>query len=478
MPITETYQRHAQQHPEKTAIQTGTESIQYKDWHRLVCRTAAWLNSQKRTNKRIAFMLPNGLPFLQLFAGAAAAGWTAVPFDPRWSRAECIERLLLCKPDLFITERPFPEYEDALALEECLADIRKRPVADEPDIDDEEPFYIGFTSGSTGAPKAFIRSQRSWIESFRISSRDFQLSAEDRAVIPGPLFFSHFLYGAMNTLFLGGTVDLLHKFSTHRLEKTIDSLPVTALYTVPTMTEAMSSENRRIERPLKIISSGANWSQHAKNAFQKAYPNLLLYDFYGTSELSFVSVSAPRDFQVKPASVGRPFQNVDVSIRRNSGDIADTGEVGKIYVKSPMVFSGYLQEQAGFPRPDESGWMTVGDMGWMDDDGYLYISGRENSMIVYGGINIFPEEIEAVLTSHPEVEEAAVVGIADDYWGEKAAAVIKGGASVKELKALCRRRLAPYKIPRSWHVVEELPHTAGGKIARSLVRKQLKELIK
>jgi len=114
----------------------------------------------------------------------------------------------------------------------------------------------------------------------------------------------------------------------------------------------------------------------------------------------------------------------------------------------------------------------------MDEDGYLYITGRENSMIVYGGINIFPEEVEGVLLSHPEVEEAAVIGIRDDYWGEKAAAVIKGKAPVKELKAYCKSRLAPYKVPRMWHYLEQIPHTSGGKIARHLLKEQLKDVIR
>jgi len=477
VPITETYQYHANRYPQKTAVQIDEMSVSYLEWHQLVCRTAGWLSAKKTKNKRMAFSLPNGLPFLQLFAGAAMAGWTAVPFDPRWSPSECREKLSLCKAELFISDQPFPALEQTLLLNECLDEINHALVL-EPRTFDDEPFYIGFTSGSTGAPKAFIRSHRSWIESFRISSRDFQLSAGDSVVIPGSLFFSHFLYGAMTTLYLGGTVYLLKKFSPSRLENAVARNPVTTLFTVPTMTEALRAENRRIDKPVKVISSGANWSRQAKKAIQKAHPHLSLFDFYGTSEMSFVSVSAPEDFHVKPDSVGRPFHNVDVAIRSSSGEAVRTGEVGKIFVKSPMLFSGYLQEAAAASPIDENGWMTVDDMGWMDEDGYLYITGRENSMIVYGGINIFPEEVEGVLLSHPEVEEAAVIGIRDDYWGEKAAAVIKGKAPVKELKTYCKSRLAPYKVPRMWHYLEQIPHTSGGKVARHLLKEQLKDVIR
>ncbi|MDA1475996.1 AMP-binding protein [Bacillus changyiensis] len=474
MPITETYQSHAEHDPKKIAIQTEAEIIDYQTWYQLVLRTASWLKRKKRMNERLVFSLPNGVPFLQLFAGAAMAGWTAIPFDQRFSLTECSERLSLCKPDLIIAEHPFPGHSNVILLETCLHEIENTPLDPVPHVNDDLPFYIGFTSGSTGSPKAFSRSHQSWIESFHNSSRNFQLSKEDRVVIPGSLFFSHFLYGAMNTLFLGGTIDLLKKFSLTDLEQTIAQQPVTTLYTVPTMTNALSSENRQIDKPVKVISSGANWSKHAKEKLRKKYPSLSLYHFYGTSELSFISVSTPQDDEKKPDSVGLPFHHVEVDIRTSSGKSAKPGEIGKIYVKSPMVFSGYLQEQTDLHSPDENDWMTVHDVGWKDEDGYLYLIGRENSMIVYGGINIYPEEIESVLSSHPHVEEVAVIGVNDDYWGEKAAAVIKGKASVKELKAWCKRQLAHYKTPRIWYFTEQIPHTTSGKIARHLLKQQLK----
>lgn len=136
-----------------------------------------------------------------------------------------------------------------------------------------------------------------------------------------------------------------------------------------------------------------------------------------------------------------------------------------------MRFSGYVNGST----PDE--WMTVDDMGYVDEEGFLYILGRENGMIVYGGLNIFPEEIERVLLACPEVESAAVVGIPDEYWGEIAVAVILGNANARTLKALCKQKLASYKIPKKWVFADSLPETSNGKIARSRVKKWLEESI-
>lgn len=184
-----------------------------------------------------------------------------------------------------------------------------------------------------------------------------------------------------------------------------------------------------------------------------------------------MTYSSPEDSKRKPHSAGRPFHNVQIEIRSAAGERCQPGETGKIFVKSPMRFSGYVNGSA----PDESGWMTVDDMGCVDDEGFLYISGRENGMIVYGGLNIFPEEVERVLLSCPEVKNAAVVGIPDEYWGEIAVAVIQGNTNARKLKAWCKQTLASYKIPKKWVFAESLPETSSGKIARSRVKKWLEE---
>ncbi|MFP7231750.1 acyl-CoA synthetase [Bacillus subtilis] len=474
MTITHTYSSTAETSPGRVAIHTESQQITYRDWARLVSQTANWLRSQPSMPKRVAILLPNSVAFLQLFAGAAAAGCTAIPIDTRWSAAECKERLSVSNADLVVTTAFFKHKlmdseTPVVLLDNCMANIAEESTAPLPIVDPEHPFYMGFTSGSTGKPKAFTRSHRSWIESFTCTESDFSISSNDTVLIPGTLMSSHFLYGAISTLFLGGTVCLLKKFSPSQTKEWLNREPVSVLYTVPTMTDALTRIEGFPSNPVKVISSGADWSAESKKKLAATWPHLKLYDFYGTSELSFVTYSLPEDSQRKPHSAGRPFHNVQIEIRNADGERCQPGEIGKIFVKSPMRFSGYVNGS----RPDE--WLTVDDMGFVDEDGFLYISGRENGMIVYGGLNIFPEEIERVLLSCPEVENAAVIGIPDEYWGEIAVAVIHGNTDARKLKAWCKQKLASYKIPKKWVFTECLPETSSGKIARSRLRKWLEE---
>ncbi|QRZ93977.1 AMP-binding protein [Bacillus subtilis] len=474
MTITHTYSSTAETSPGRVAILTESEQITYQDWDRLVAQTANWLRSQPSMPNRVAFLLPNSLAFLQLFAGAAAAGCTAIPLDTRWSPAECMERLSISDADLVVTSAFYKNKlihskTPVVLLDNCMANIEEESAAPLPIIDPEHPFYMGFTSGSTGKPKAFTRSHRSWIESFTCTETDFSISSDDTVLIPGTLISSHFLYGAVSTLYLGGTVCLLNKFSPAQTKEWLNREAVSVLYTVPTMTDALTRIEGFPDSPLKIISSGADWPAESKKKLAAIWPQLRLYDFYGTSELSFVTFSSPEDSKRKPHSAGRPFHNVQIEIRGAKGERCQPEEIGKIFVKSPMRFSGYVNGST----PDE--WMTVDDMGCVDEEGFLYISGRENGMIVYGGLNIFPEEVERVLLSCPEVENAAVVGMPDEYWGEIAVAVIRGSANARKLKAWCKQKLASYKIPKKWVFADSLPETSSGKIARSRVKKWLKE---
>ena len=197
-----------------------------------------------------------------------------------------------------------------------------------------------------------------------------------------------------------------------------------------------------------------------------------MYEFYGASELSFVSFLSDEGNRLKPNSVGQPFHNVDIQIRLENGEVAPNGEIGKIFIRSTMLFSGYLEPRTATIQSieDGEGWVTVDDMGYLDENGFLYVIGREKNMILSGGVNLFPEEIEAVLSQHPAVEEVAVVGLEDSYWGQIPVALIKGNAPKKELKRLCRDKLSVYKIPRKWFFVDELPYTTSGKIARRQVQ--------
>ncbi len=212
------------------------------------------------------------------------------------------------------------------------------------DIDGKQPFYMGFTSGTTGDPKAFIRSHNSWLASFDCTQIDFQLDENDHVLIPGALIHSHFLYGVISTLYLGGTVYLLEKFSPNRTLSLIETHPITVVYLVPTMIAALLMEEHSIEKPVKFLSSGAKWEDHSKQHLQTMFPHFSMVEFYGASELSFITVLTNADNERKPGSVGRPCHNVEIQIRQDNSEPAKPMETGKIYVRSNMLFNGYLEK--------------------------------------------------------------------------------------------------------------------------------------
>ncbi|MDQ1000457.1 long-chain acyl-CoA synthetase [Neobacillus niacini] len=482
--ITESYKTFAKSSPNKIAIRTNHQQISYQKWYELINQTANWLHSLHSENKTIGILLPNGIPFLQLFAGASKAGWIAVPYDMKWNITELEKKVQLSNPSIIVTTREIfsqikKRIPNVMILDDLLQEI---PQFDSTTLRKAEanlPFYIGFTSGTTGNPKAFVRSQDSWVASFDCNRFDFGLDESDHVLICGALIHSHFLYGAISTLYLGGTVFLLEKFSPIEGLAWIHSFRITTIYVVPTMLEAFLKEGNQMDRAIKIISSGAKWSEKSKLNIRNIFPNMAMYEFYGASELSFITVLSDKKGIQKATTVGKPCYGVEVQIRQPNQELAKPNETGKIYVRSKLVIDGYFDQDGRtiYSFQDDEGWATVHDMGYLDEDGFLYIVGRENNMILYGGINIFPEEIEKVISLHPNVEEVAVIGLSDLYWGQIVAAVVKGKCNPLELKRFCKTHLSSYKIPRKWFFLSEMPYTTSGKIARAELIKRMESKV-
>lgn len=478
--ITSTYEMHVKNHPEKIAVYTENLAINYRDWAELIQKTANWLTNSVGKEGNVGILLPNGIPFLQLFAGASAAGLIVVPLDVKWKRGELEQRLALAKPSIVITTKALSQRfglnsHEVLIWEEIAENIQEAETVMQVQSVEETLFYMGFTSGTTGVPKAFVRHHQSWIKSFSSSRNNLELSGTDHVLIPGALVHSHFLYGAICTLYLGGTVYLQPTFSPRNVLDWMQRLPITVIYTVPTMNEAIVAQSIQMKQPFKIISSGAKWNEASKNKIRKRFPNMMMYEFYGASELSFVTYLHDAWNQEKPMSVGKACDGVHLEIRDANGNEVENGVIGKIYVKSPLLFAGYVQPNTDVLQTlqDDNGWVTVDDLGYLDDEGFLYLVGREKSMIICGGENVYPEEVEAVLLTHPDVEEAAVIGVENRYWGQVPVAFIQGDVPRSELRKLCRDQLSTFKVPKKWYFVEAFDYTTSGKIARHALEKLL-----
>lgn len=510
MLITDTFCLYSKENPNKTAIQLKEQNITYGKLHKLINQTAHALLSltkqarKKENTHRVAFLLDNSIEFLQLFLAAAKIGWIAVPLDTKWNKHEIETIMEKAHPDVLITQEKYVDKLSNISSDFPFIIIERNGESSKlsgntrvpfkqlvhqqldcepsiPKVSKHAPFYMGFTSGTTGTPKAYTRSHHSWVESFNGSHVEFGLDSNDHVLVPGPLVHSLFLYASIHTLSIGGTVHLLEKFSAPKVVEALSERAITVVYGVPTMFEAIfhfihkHSEYRKPPTHFRtIISSGAKWSPVSKQQFASIFPDVSLFEFYGASELSFVTVLDPKGNAEKPDSVGRPFHHVKISLRDAEGKKVKPGEVGKLYIHSKMVFSGYDQNEAETKRVLQDGWATVGDFARQDEEGYIYIVGREKNMIIYGGLNVFPEEVETVLLQLPDINEAAVVGVSDEYWGEKIVAFIKfkEGKQLKkrEIQSFCRKQLAHYKCPREVIFVHTFPYTSSGKIARNTLK--------
>ncbi|WP_332694350.1 AMP-binding protein [Halalkalibacter lacteus] len=484
MIIGETIKQTATRYPDKIAISCDGEQITYKELHTTIHFMKQQIVTVLRSpmKKKVAFLLENDHQFLSLFLAISQLGAIAIPLDPKWSKDDLHYILTDCSPDLFIGEPIIPE-----VVSLSLHDLTEQKAIHLPvqDISDDHLFYIGYTSGTTGKPKGYLRTHSSWIHSFSVSDIVFNIENKDVIFAPGPLVHSHFLYAALHALHIGATVFITKKFRADAVHQTLTTYPITILYLVPTMFSALNDVYSKTGSPItnlkKVISAGAKWQTGLKQKAKVLIPHAEVFEFYGASELSLVSVLDEKGYLENSESVGRAVPGVEVSIRRLDGTKASIGEIGKLFVKSKLVFSGYHNEQKATNEVFYGSFATVGDLAFLDDQGYITLVGREKNMIISGGLNIYPEEVEKVLSTLSQIDEVTVIGLEDTYWGEKLVAVIKwqegNRLTNQQLKQFCKQKLASYKCPQQFIELESFPYTTSHKIARKEVIKLVERKI-
>ena len=441
-------------------------------------------------------------------------------------------------------------------MEAALRDMGDQSPAPSPPPTPETPFYIGFTSGSTGLPKGFRRHHHSWAETFRITLETFGPVAGGRVLAPGRMSHSLFLFGALLGLWSGGGTSLQSRFSAGRTLATLADGSCPVMVSVPSqLLMLLTAARRRRIGPIPqlklLLISGARWTHENTAQLQELFPQARIITFYGASETSYVSwMQATPD--APPQAVGRPFGNVQVhigaadtlpqasgpggSMRPSANAIpsssspispasspatptassAPSGKAspptqedhavpssrpqpGLIWIRSPMLFIDYVNGQDTTAARRVGEWLTVRDIGWQDAQGNLYLVGRENRMIVTHARNLFPEEVEARLMAHPDISQAAVLGLPDPQRGQVVHAVlmrpsdedshtpsITGSAETEasaltpmtpaptEVVAWCQQALESYKVPRHWWRWQgDWPMTASGKTDLTAIRQAL-----
>ena len=220
-----------------------------------------------------------------------------------------------------------------------------------------------------------------------------------------------------------------------------------------------------------VMASGSAMSTEMRKAAMELFGDVL-YDLYGSTEVGWVAIARPEDMIDHPGTVGKPVPGIQIAIYNQDGDRLDAGEVGEIYIKSDVMFEGYT---SGDSKEVRDGYMTIGDLGYVDDEGFLFIEGRADDMVVVGGENIYPVEIEEALDNLDGVDDVAVMGVPDDEYGEVLGAFVVGNVTVEQVQKHCKDQLASYKVPKRVEILDELPRTSTGKVLKRELIEQAEE---
>lgn len=411
----------------------------------------------------IAVACGNRWELAPLFLACSAIGVSFTAFNPVLTAHELAYQVGELRPRLFL-------HPDRVSLEQLLDADDGQTI--EPTGDEWGPLMVRFSSGTTGKPKAMVSSQRAQLENYRLMIAMLDMRPGDIHLVTGPLGHAA-LHAGLPQLLAGGTVTLMGRFDKSCFWHDCAAYGATNALVVPTMLSGALDHAGEAPTLHRLLSTAATLAPALKQRLADRFPHVGLVEAYGSSEFGYVSALMPDEQQSHPRSVGRPLPGQDVAIFDDDGKICAPGDVGTIHVRSSELITRHIGSVRPTPTAAEQrgqGWLTSGDLGYLDASGFLYISDRRADLIVSGGLNVYPAEVEAVLLEVTGVREVAVVGIADPHWGHRVVAYMDGDPPVETMLAFCAERLAKYKIPRAIHKVGPLPRTSSGKTSRRLTR--------
>ena len=478
----------AAREPATVAVRLGEFELTYAELDDRSARLAALLRGKGlQQGDRVGVMLPNILEFPIAYYGVLRAGGVVVPMNVLLKRREIAFYLEDSSAKLLLAWHGFGEEAQAGAEEagaelievepESFAELLgdQEPDADLADSEESDTAVILYTSGTTGKPKGAELTHLNLHRNAEIASETTcEIKQGDVVLGSLPLFHSFGQTVSMNaSMRVGATLTLLPKFDPGEALEIMQRDGVTHFYGVPTMYGALLHHPGREDcdtSSLRIcITGGASMPVEVLRGFEEAFECELL-EGYGLSETSPVASSNHPGRPRKPGSIGTPLREVEMKVVDEDDNEVAQGEVGEIVIRGHNVMKGYWQRPDATEEAMRGGWFHSGDMGRVDEDGYFFIVDRKKDLIIRGGYNVYPREVEEVLYEHPKIREAAVLGVPHDEWGEEigAAIVLHEGEelSPEEVSAYVKERIAAYKYPRIVWFMDDLPKGPTGKILK------------
>jgi acyl-CoA synthetase (AMP-forming)/AMP-acid ligase II len=491
--------RHARYRPDHTALVFGHVELTWRQLDDRVDHVIAGLHELGlQKGDRIATMLDNCIETVEIYHAVARAGFVAVPLSPLLRGGGLANLIVDSGASAIVTMSHLSEYIDSIRdrldaipagnyilvdgeaggyrrYGDVLAAARPRSVELQP-IDRDDLFNIIYSSGTTGLPKGIVHTheiREAYATGFAAS---YRIHPESVILHSGSLVFNGAFLTFMPWMYVGCTLVLMPSFDAAAVVEAVEARAVTHMMVVPSQMIALLDtpgfDGDRMASLEMVCSVGAPLHLEHKQEFDRRLPGRF-YELYGLTE-GFVTVLDRDDFRRKPSSVGVPPPLYEMRIVDDAGVDLGPGEIGEIVGRGPITMPGYWQRPDLTTEAIKDGWLHSGDLGYVDDDGFLYLVDRKKDLIISGGANVYPRDIEEELIKHPDVVDVAVFGAPDDRWGESPVAVVRlrpdAEEAPEELAAWLNARVSRFQKVREVIVKESFPLSVAGKTLRRVMR--------